>query len=65
VQAAQKGQTRRGLPFKQHQNDGEISELYPLFERLVVFKFLPVANTLLADQQDEGVRLRDLLGERS
>ena len=65
MQAAQERQTRRGLPFEQHQNDGEISELYPLVECLVVFKLLPVADTLLAHQQDEGVRLRDLLGERS
>ena len=49
----------------QHQNDGEIGEFYPLIECLVVFKLLPGANTFLAHQQDEGVRLRYLLGERS
>src|SRR6266436_10273839 len=36
-----------------------------LVERLVVFKQLPIADTPLANQQDEGVRLRDFLGERS
>ena len=65
MQAAQEGQTGRGLAFKQHQDDGEIRGLYPLVERLVVFKHLPIADTPLANQQDEGVRLRDLLGERS
>ena len=65
MQSAQERQAGRGLPFEQHQDDGEIRELYPLVERLVVFKHLPIADTLLAHQQDEGVRLRDLLGERS
>jgi hypothetical protein len=63
MEAAQEGQTRRGLAFKQHQDDGEIRKLYPLVERLVVFKQLPIADTPLANQQDEGVRLRDLIGE--
>ena len=65
MQLAQERQTRRGLAFKQHQDDREIGRLHPLVERLVVFKHLPVADALLANQQDEGVRLRDLLGERS
>ena len=65
MQAAQEGQTRRGLSFEQHQDDGEIRKLYPLIERLVVFKHLPIADTLFAHQEDEGVRLHDLLGERS
>src|SRR5262249_8910068 len=64
MQATEEGQTRRGLSFKQHQDDGEIRGFYPLVERLVVFKHLPIANTPLAHQQDEGVRLRDLIGER-
>ena len=44
---------------------GKFRELYPLLERLVVFEFLPISDTFVAHQQDEGVRLRDLLGERS
>ena len=64
MQAAQEGQTRRGLTLKQHEDDREIGRLYPLVECLVVLKHLPIANTLLANQQHEGVCLRDLLGER-
>ena len=63
VQAPQKRQTRCGLPLKQHQDDREIRELYPFIERLVVFKLLPIADTLLAHEQDEGVRLRNFLGK--
>jgi hypothetical protein len=63
MQAAQEGQTRRGLAFRQHQDDGEIRELHPLVERLVVLKHLPIAGPPFAYQQDESVRLRDLIGE--
>ena len=65
MQATQERQTGRGLPFEQHQDDGEIRGLYPFVECLVVFKHLPIADTALANQQDEHVRLRDLLGKRS
>ena len=63
MQAPQKRQTRGGLPFEQHQDDGKIGEFYPLVERLVVFKHLPIAGAPLAHEQNEGVRLRDLFGE--
>ena len=65
MQLAQEGQTRRTLPFEQHQNDWKVSGLDSLVECFVVFKYLPIADTSLAYQQDEGVRLRDFLRERS
>ena len=48
MQAAEECQTRRGLPFEQHQNDGEISELYPLVERLVFNNIALRVNAALA-----------------
>jgi hypothetical protein len=65
MHAAQEGQTGRSLPFKQHQDEGEIRVLYPFVECLVVFKHLPIADAPLAHQQNEGVRFRDPLCERS
>ena len=66
MQAAQERQTRRGLAFKQHQDDaGNQDDFTRLSSASSYSSSLPIADTLLAHQQDEGVRLRDLLGERS
>jgi len=63
VQSAQERQTRRGLPLEQNQDEWKTGELYPLFECLVIFSFLPIADAFLAHQKNEGVRSRDLLGQ--
>ena len=46
MQTPQKRQTGSGLPFEQHQDDGEIGEHFTrLSKRLVVFKHLPIAGS--------------------
>jgi hypothetical protein len=50
VQLAQERQTRRSLPFEQHQNDRKVGGLDSLVECLVVFKHLPIADAPLAHQ---------------
>ena len=65
MQLAQERQTGRGLAFEQHQDDWEISDpLRCLSSASSYSSHLPIADAPLADQQDEGVRLRDFLGER-
>ena len=64
MQLAQERQPRRGLAVEQHQHDREFRRLHALVEGLVIFEHLPGAEALLADQQHEGVRFVDLLGER-
>src|SRR5262245_35002126 len=63
MQATQEGQARRGLAFEQDQDVGEIGDVYPLVEGLVILQHLPIADALLTHQQDKSVRLRDLIGE--
>ena len=63
VQLPQERQPRRGLTFEQHEHDREVLLLHAAVERLVIFHRLPRAESLLADQQDEGGGLGDFLGK--
>jgi hypothetical protein len=65
VQAPEERQTGRRLPFQEHQHHRKIWRFYPSIQRFIVFKHLPIADSLLAHQQNEGVSLRDFLGQRS
>ena len=64
MQLAQKRQSGRGLPLEQDDDEREgPPRLHPAVERLVIFGNLPFADAGFADEQNEGVRLGDLLGE--
>ena len=62
MQPPQKRQPRRRLPFKQDHNQREARRrLGPFFERFVVFKDLPITDAVRAHEEDEGVRVGNLL----
>ncbi len=63
VMPAQERQAGRRLAFEQHHDQGEVGSLDPFVERFVVFVDLPVAEALLPDQQNEGIRLLDFPGQ--
>jgi hypothetical protein len=66
VQLAQERQAGRGLPLEQHDDERERRlRLRPAVERLVVFRRLPFADSGVADEQNEGCRLRDRVGKLS
>lgn len=55
MQPSKEREPRRRLPFKEHKDYREVGRLHPPVERLVVFEHLPLANAVLADQEDESV----------
>jgi hypothetical protein len=64
VQLPQEWQPRRGLPVEQDDDEREgPPRLDPAVERLVIFWDLPLADAGAADEQNEGVRFGELLGE--
>ena len=64
VQAADEGQARHRLAFEQHHDQRKVGRrLHPAVERLVIFGHLPLPDAGFADQQNESVRVGDLLGE--
>jgi hypothetical protein len=65
MQLAQERQAGRGLPVEQDDDKRKLlpSLHYPAIERLVIFGDLPFADAVLADQQNEGVRLSERLSK--
>ena len=63
VQLAQKRQTRGRLAIEKHKHDWKIGFLHAAIERLVIFGDLPGSEPLLSDQQNEGRRFGDFLGD--
>src|SRR5277367_34431 len=64
MQLTEKRQARRGLPLKQDDDEREGSRrLHPAVKRLVILWDLPLADAGFADEQNEGVRLGELLDE--
>jgi hypothetical protein len=59
MQLPQERQPRRRLAVEQHNDHREVMLLHAAVERLVVFHYLPRADALLANQQDEDRRLGD------
>ena len=63
MQLPQERQAGRGLAVEQHEHHREGCFLHAPVDRLAVFGDLPGAEPPLADQQNEGRRLGDFLGE--
>ena len=64
VQLAQERQTGRDLPFNQNDDEREGPPgLHPTAERLEIFGDLPIADAAFADEQNEGGRPSEFLGE--
>ncbi len=63
VQLAQKRQPRGRLAIEKDEYDGKIGFLHAAVERLIIFGDLPGSEPLLSDQQNEGRRFGDFLGE--
>src|SRR5271166_5154932 len=64
MQLAQERQPGRGLPFDEDDDEREgPPRLHPAVERLVIFGDLPLADAIGPNEQNEGVRLGELLSE--
>ena len=64
MQLAQEWEARRDLPFEQDDDEREgPARLHPAVERLVRLWDSPLADAGFADEENEGVRFGQLLGE--